>query len=369
MGALKIETIKIADIKPYRFNAKKHPQEQIDQIKQSIKEFGMNDPIAVWGKDNTIIEGHGRYFALKQMGIKECPVVRLDHLTDEQRRAYTLVHNQLTLNTGFDIDILNLELEAIPSLDLSVYDLEIAAEQEDDGSNIRSAFEHNVFDNLERMFFESDNYYGIPVLKPTQTSGDKFLRFMDYGEVPDPENYIAHFFYDDYKFIQAWKNPDTYIDKLRRFKAVVAPDFSSYTDFPKVLQILGAYRRNWVGAYWQEQGIDIIPDVQWGNKETYNWCFDGIPKDATVAISSLGVSAKKDWNGKDNTLFRQGFEEMMTRLHPKTILWYGGLIEGCEGNIIHVSSFYDQKRESLNEKAQIKKTIIKESKERNMEVK
>lgn len=109
---LKIEYMKTADLKPYANNAKIHTEEQIEQIKNSIKEFGMNDPIAIW-KNNEIIEGHGRLIACSELGIDEVPVIRLDELTDEQRRAYMLAHNQLTMNTGFDYDVLDLELESI----------------------------------------------------------------------------------------------------------------------------------------------------------------------------------------------------------------------------------------------------------------
>lgn len=110
---LKIEYIKTSELTPNRNNAKLHPDSQIAQIVKSIEEYGMDDPIAVWGKDNTIIEGHGRLMACKKLGIEEVPIIRLDHLSDKQRRAYTLIHNQLTMNTGFDMNKLAAELEAI----------------------------------------------------------------------------------------------------------------------------------------------------------------------------------------------------------------------------------------------------------------
>ena len=115
---LKVEYIPIEQLKPYEKNAKIHTPEQIEQIKNSIQEFGMNDPIGVWGKDNLIVEGHGRLQACKELGMKEVPVIRLDDLTDEQRRAYTLVHNQTTMNTGFNMDILTEELDNI-DIDMS----------------------------------------------------------------------------------------------------------------------------------------------------------------------------------------------------------------------------------------------------------
>lgn len=116
MEKLKIEYVDINSIKPYKNNAKKHPQEQIEQIKKSIEQFGMDDPIGVW-KDE-IVEGHGRLIACKELGFDEIPIIRLDHLTDEERKAYTLAHNKLTMNSDFDIDILNEELASFETIDM-----------------------------------------------------------------------------------------------------------------------------------------------------------------------------------------------------------------------------------------------------------
>ena len=116
---MEIVKIKIDDLKPYEKNAKLHPREQIEQIKKSIEQFGMNDPIGVWGDENIIVEGHGRLEALKELGFSEVECIRLDHLTDEERKAYTLAHNKLTMNSDFDLNILNEELENIIDIDMS----------------------------------------------------------------------------------------------------------------------------------------------------------------------------------------------------------------------------------------------------------
>lgn len=128
---LEIIKIKIDEIKPYKNNAKIHTKEQIKQIKKSIREFGMNDPIAVWGKDNIIVEGHGRLEALKELGYTEVDCIRLDHLTDEERKAYTLAHNKLTMNTDFDFDILDSELENIENIDMSDFGFDLDFEEEE----------------------------------------------------------------------------------------------------------------------------------------------------------------------------------------------------------------------------------------------
>ena len=116
---LQVEYVDIATIKPYKGNAKEHPKEQIEQIKKSITELGNLDPIGIW--HNEIVEGHGRYEALKQLGYTDIPVIRLDSLSDEQRRAYTLIHNQLTMNSGFDLDTLKVELDNIGEIDMSEF--------------------------------------------------------------------------------------------------------------------------------------------------------------------------------------------------------------------------------------------------------
>ena len=126
---MQIETIAISKLKPYEKNAKLHSQEQIEQIKKSIEMYGNNDPIAVWGEDNTIVEGHGRYIALKQLGETTAEIIRLDHLTDEQRREYMLVHNKLTMNTDFDFDILAEELD---DLDFGGFDFGFEFDDADD---------------------------------------------------------------------------------------------------------------------------------------------------------------------------------------------------------------------------------------------
>lgn len=124
---LEIEYVPLDSIKPYKNNAKKHPPEQIKQIANSISEFGMADPIAVC--NNIIVEGHGRYLACKELNYNEVPIIRLDWLTEEQRKAYTLIHNKLTLNSDFDLEVLNRELDGILDLDMASFGFDVEEEQ------------------------------------------------------------------------------------------------------------------------------------------------------------------------------------------------------------------------------------------------
>ena len=124
---LKIEYIAVEDLKPYEKNNKKHEDFDIGEIAKSISKYEMIDPVGIWGKDNTIVEGHGRVLACKQLGIDKVPCIRLDHLTDEQRREYAIVHNKSQELALYDFDNLVNELA---DLDLSDFDFDFGIDMD-----------------------------------------------------------------------------------------------------------------------------------------------------------------------------------------------------------------------------------------------
>jgi len=99
---LRIEHVDVDKLRPFERNCKIHTAEQIEHIASSIRQFGFNDPLGICGEDNVILEGNGRLLALRMLGIKSVPCIRLDHLSEAERRAYVIAHNHLSLETGFD---------------------------------------------------------------------------------------------------------------------------------------------------------------------------------------------------------------------------------------------------------------------------
>lgn len=130
MEPLKIEYLPVGALRPYERNARKHRKEDVQGIVNSIQQFGFDDPIGIWGPDNLIVEGHGRLLAAKQLGMETVPCIRLDHLNDEQRRAYALAHNKTAENSEWDFDILPEELESIVDIDMSKFGFDINLDEE-----------------------------------------------------------------------------------------------------------------------------------------------------------------------------------------------------------------------------------------------
>lgn len=112
MKDLKIEKIKIDEIKEYENNSKIHTSEQIQKIKYSISKFGYLQPILI-DENNMILAGHGRYRALKELKYKEIPVIRHEHLTDTEKTAFSIADNSITMMTGFDEDLLKFQLNEL----------------------------------------------------------------------------------------------------------------------------------------------------------------------------------------------------------------------------------------------------------------
>lgn len=191
------------------------------------------------------------------------------------------------------------------------------------------------YENLQKCMFPGVGKYDMPEIKPAEYQVDNWIGFNFARTCDEPEIHGVHFFVDDYQFIRLWTNPDAYLPMLSRFQAVCSPDFSMYTDFPKAVSIYNSYRKHWLAAYWQRNGVRVIPTISWIDESSYDWVFDGEPTGSMVAVSSVGTQQDKE----ATRLFRLGYEEMMRRLNPSAIIFYGKVPDGLPGNIIRVPTF------------------------------
>lgn len=125
MSELKIEYLSPDELTPYENNTRKHAPDDIESIKKSILDTGFNDPIGIWGENNLIVEGHGRQIAAKELHLDKVPVIRLDHLTDAQRREYAIRHNYTSDQSEFDFVTLEEELARLNIEGIDMSDIKI----------------------------------------------------------------------------------------------------------------------------------------------------------------------------------------------------------------------------------------------------
>lgn len=129
MEDLRIVYLAPDELTPYTRNVRVHTQTDIDQIKASILRTGFNDPIGVWGEQNIVVEGHGRLIAAKELSMDKVPCIRLDHLTDTQRRDYMIRHNRTQELSSWDFDKLEEEIAALEIAGADLSDLKFALEK------------------------------------------------------------------------------------------------------------------------------------------------------------------------------------------------------------------------------------------------
>lgn len=320
---MQIERVKIKDLQPYKLNAKEHPQSQIDKIKKSINDFGFNDPIAI-DEAGGIIEGHGRLQAMKELGEEYIDAIRLSHLTEEQKKAYILVHNKLTLETGFDEELLKIELEGITDIDMTDFGFELPEDLELPLPKEKAHPEERIFEVFNFDYYDPsmvEGRYDMPILKPSYHIPKKMIGF-NYAKTTKEYDACIHFYLDDYQFERIWNNPEEYMELLRKFECCLTPNFSIYLDFPESIKIYNTYRSRLLGQIMQRFGIETIPIVYWSDERSYDWCFDGLPENSVLSVNTIGNK-----NKEAEALWYRGMDELIKRKHPKTLLIYGNGIK------------------------------------------
>lgn len=324
---------------PYENNPRINDQ-AVEAVKASIEEFGFKVPIVI-DKDNVIVCGHTRQKAAIQLRMREVPCVVADDLTDEQIRAFRLADNKTAELAEWDFDLLNEEIQNIFEIDMGEFGFDIPDPFEEQEEHERQAEKtqervENIC-NLGYGQFDGAGYYDIPRLKPVRSLPEirEWIGFNYVLSDNDPEGKAVHFFIDDYQFERVWNDPERYLEALSRYVCVATPDFSPYGDMPLALQLFNHYRKHWVGAYWQQNGITVIPTIRSSTDiRSYDWYLDGEPENGIVMISSM-------WTDREDVriAFEREYNTMYEKLSPCKIFLYGKMVDGLKGNIEVVQSF------------------------------
>lgn len=333
---MNIIEMRLADIKPYEKNPRKNDN-AVQYVAESISQFGFKVPIVI-DKDNVIVCGHTRYKASIELGLEKVPCIIADDLTEEQIKAYRLADNKVSEQADWDFDLLSGELADILSIDMADFGFDIQEDEEEEEEEKHNEAERtgNAYNLSEYDEDNTEGFYQMPVLQPCNYIPEDIIGF-NYALTSKNKDCGIHFYIDDYQFERVWTQPQLYLDKLSEYQCIFTPDFSLYTDMPVAMQIWNTYRSRLIGQIAQRMGILVIPTVSWCKEDSFEFCFDGLPKRATLSISTIGIK-KEDYNFG---LWKAGMDEMIARLEPKTLLVYGGAVDYDYGDIKTI--YYENK--------------------------
>lgn len=337
-----IITKNIADIIPYEKNPRKNDS-AVAAVAESIRQFGFKVPLVIDG-NGIIVCGHTRYRACKLIGMKEIPCVIADDLSDEQIRAFRLADNKVGELAEWDYGLLDEEIALIPTIDMTEFGFEFKDENDIELPKENERMRTDRAYNLPLIDLKRTNtFYQFPILEPTQHVPEDMIGFK-YIKASPRYGACVHFYIDDYQFERVWNEPERYIPLLQQFDSVLSPDFSLYMDMPRAMKIWNVFRSRLMGQLFQDAGITVIPTLQWAEPETFDFCFDGLPTDSVVSISTLGVRQSKE----AMKIWRAGAEEALMRLHPSCVVLYGGMIKDFDWGDTRVVQFEHSVEERIS---------------------
>lgn len=210
------------------------------------------------------------------------------------------------------------------------------------------------YDVFHAFLVENTEYngkYELPVLKTSSLIPDRVLTFSKAmsRSCTDFDCWVV-FYEHDKNFERLWNNPKAYLNKLKKFKGVISPDFSLYRNMPLVMQMWNTYRGRALASWLWNNGVEIIPNVRFNDERTFEFCFDGIEKDKMVAVGTHGCIKNK----VDKECFKKGLVELVKQLSPKTIIVYGAtpddifkVYKDSGINIISVESEFSKSRKRV----------------------
>ncbi len=190
-----------------------------------------------------------------------------------------------------------------------------------------------------RNGFDTVGKWDIPLVKK-QKLDLKDIQLVACSDTRANDNEVnktrgVHFFVDDFRFEGIYTNPERTLDKYSQYTFLLTPDFSLYSDMNYWRQLESVAKNRWVGAYWQSKGLTVIPTIAWSTPRSYEFCFDGAENNGIVAIGMIGCKNNKFG-------FLRGYDAMLEKLNPESIIVFGTPFPEMQGNIISVD--YRQSR-------------------------
>jgi hypothetical protein len=313
-----------------------------------MRRFGFINPLLV-DETRKLIAGHGRLLAAKRLGLDRVPVIEISGLSESEKRALVIADNRIAEGSGWDFDLLHSELSDLARLG---FDVEITGFDLDSLPGLDP--EPETFDEVseelpgakalkDEIRIDSTLRYGIPELRadmlaeipanlrswagPDATPDDGVSTWLwqyrsDGIRGLPRDRFVGAFYVDDYRFEPVFANPAKYATKLLNMGAriLISPNFSIWVGQPSAAGIWSTYRARYIARYFQEAGIAIIPDVNFSDADSFDYCLLGIPKNAPAIAFQVQTVADDD----EMARCVYGIERSVAELEPRSVLVYGG---------------------------------------------
>lgn len=205
--------------------------------------------------------------------------------------------------------------------------------------------------NFTKVFpFHNDDPFEMPIVRSCNIVPDFMYPFNEHRPKDEPGIAAVHFYLDDFRFEVIWNRPEATLKRVKEADVVIMPDFSTYWDMPMAMQVWNAYRNHWMAAYWQSEGVNVIPNIFYTGMEGLSdiFCFSGIEPGGVMAISTVSANIRDIPFNLE--LFRRGLDLAVERLQPDLLLCYGeGLIDEVESRALirHYPSRWMARRATL----------------------
>jgi hypothetical protein len=364
--------VDLVDLVPNPRNPNKHGDKQIALLAKIIRHQGWRAPIVVSRQSGFIVTGHGRYQAARLLNVEEVPVNYQNFETPADEYAHLIADNRIAELAELDDnplrEILNELKEHDLDLELTGFDDSFLEKLNKEDLSRKTELGPQTTEEIssvlpgaqalkEDMFFPSSAKYGMPELRadmlmPIPEGIETFAGWENINGHPGPWLYlwatdvlrgldfhktVIGFYCDDYRFECFWDKPAEYTAKLINAGVLgaLSPDFSLWGFYPDAVKIWNTYRQRWVTRYFQEAGIKVIPSIEDSFGSAWDYCFEGIPKNAPAIAVQIQTGNK----GTEEILgIRKSLLKIIDVLVPDSLLLYVGMnYEGIIENIFPAS--------------------------------
>ena len=191
-----------------------------------------------------------------------------------------------------------------------------------------------------RNEFTPSGRFGIPLVR-RQVISLNDISLIAYSDTKKGDNAInkakgVHFFIDDYRFRDIYRNPERSLTKLSQYKFLLTPDYSLYSEMQPWRQIESVAHSRWCGAFWQSKGLTVVPTISWSTPHSFQYCFDGVEIHSTVSVGMIGCKRNK-------LAFLRGYESMLEKIEPNAIICFGEPFPEMKGNLISIDYLSSRK--------------------------